>query len=51
MAWRQVEGSLGEPAERHIPAIPARWRMPALAVTVIVCIALFTAAVLIGIHG
>jgi len=51
MAWRDVDGALGEPSERHIPVIPARWRLPALAVTVVVCIALFTAAVLIGIHG
>jgi hypothetical protein len=51
MAGRRIEGSLGPVRERSLPVIPSRWRIPALAVTVIVCIALFVAAVLIGTHG
>lgn len=51
MAWRSVRGTLGEPAEGRFPVIPARWRLPALALTVVVCIAMFVAAVLIGLHG
>ena len=51
MAWRSVRGTLGEPAERRVPVIPSRWRVPALAVTVLLCIAMFVAAVLVGLRG
>lgn len=46
------EGSLGPvPEERRMPVIPSRWRLRALIATVVVCIALFVSAILIGIHG
>ncbi len=45
------DGSLGPVPERRMPVIPPRWRLPALVVTVVVCIALFVSAVLIGTHG
>ena len=45
------EGSLGPVPERRMPVIPSRWRLPALIATVVVCIALFVSAVLIGVHG
>ena len=44
-------GSLGPVPERRVPVIPARWRLPAVIATVVICVALFVAAVLIGIHG
>ena len=51
MAWRDVEGTLGAPSERRLPVIPGRWRLPALALTVVVCVAIFVTAVLVGLHG
>lgn len=45
------EGSLGPVPDRRMPVIPSRWRVPALIATVVVCIALFVSAVLIGVHG
>ncbi len=45
------EGSLGPVPERRMPVIPSRWRLPALIATVVLCIALFVTAVMIGIHG
>jgi len=44
------EGSLGPVPERRMPVIPSRWRLPALVATVVLCIALFVTAVMIGIH-
>jgi hypothetical protein len=51
MHWRQVEGSLGPVRERDMPVIPSRWRVPALLITVVLCVAIFVTAVLIGVHG
>jgi hypothetical protein len=51
MAWRRVDGSLGPVRERSMPVIPSRWRLPALVATVVLCVALFVTAVLIGIRG
>jgi len=51
MPWRRVEGSLGQARDGGIPVIPTRWRLPALAVTIVLCITFFVVAVLIGIHG
>jgi hypothetical protein len=51
MRWRQVEGSLGPVRERDMPVIPSRWRIPALVITVLICVGIFTAAVLVGIRG
>ena len=51
MAWRRAGDSLGPARERSMPVIPSRWRLPALIGTVVLCITLFVAAILIGIHG
>jgi hypothetical protein len=49
---REVRGTLGEPAERGIPVIPARWRLPALVGTTAVCIAILVLAIVYGLaHG
>lgn len=45
---REVRGSLGEPVERGIPVIPARWRPAALVVTTAVCIAILVLAIVYG---
>ncbi len=45
------QGSLGPVPERRMPVIPSRWRLAAVVCTVLVCIALFVAAVLVGTHG
>ena len=44
-------GSLGPVPQRRMPVVPTRWRVPALIATVVVCVALFVSAVLLGIHG
>lgn len=51
MAFRRVTGTLGPVREGGIPAIPPRWRLPALLLTILVCIALFVTAVWFGLHG
>jgi hypothetical protein len=51
MGWRQVDGSLGPVREHNMPVVPSRWRVPALIATLLVCVGIFVAAVLIGIHG
>lgn len=51
MAFRRVDGALGGVPEHRMPVVPTRWRLPALVLTVVVCICLFVAAVLIGLHG
>lgn len=51
MPWRRVEGDLGPVTERSMPVIPSRWRLPALLATILVCVGLFVAAILVGMHG
>ncbi|MHB8717330.1 MAG: hypothetical protein ACYDAC_00340 [Candidatus Dormibacteria bacterium] len=46
-----MDGTLGRPEDPRLPGIPAPWRVPALAFTVVICIAIFVTAVLIGLHG
>ena len=48
---RPVEGELGPVREEGwIPVIPHRWRLAALVATVILCLAMFVAALVIGLH-
>jgi hypothetical protein len=53
MRWhREVKGTLGDPAERGVPVIPERWRLPALLATTGVCIAILVVAIVYGLsHG
>ena len=51
MRWRQVDGSLGPVRQRDMPVVPSRWRVPALVITLLLCVAIFVVAVLIGIRG
>jgi len=48
---RRIEGDLGPVTDRSwIPVVPARWRLPVLVTTVVICAVIFLVALLIGLH-
>jgi hypothetical protein len=47
---RDVKGGLGAPVDHGIPTIPEPWKLPALVIVVVVCLAIFFTAVVYGLH-